>query len=137
MWGHPAERRFPPAGLERLLLLPMVAIDPKCNSIPIDPENAYKVGRNGPHGRYPGVRTKPAKRWTPGSCKVDGNLESDHPTWIMWACRGNWRIDLASGPLATKPQAEQIAAMINRTEPELWDLLFSQDLRHLVSHSWG
>jgi hypothetical protein len=55
----------------------------------------------------------------------------------MWASRGNWHIDLASGPLSTREHAEKIAAMINRTDPELWDHIFARELRHLVSDTWG
>lgn len=83
------------------------------------------------------MRFKPTKGWNAGSVTVSPNLESDHPTWVMHANRGNWHIDLASGPLSTRAHAEAIAAMINRTDPELWDLIFRQDLRRLLEDSWG
>jgi hypothetical protein len=83
------------------------------------------------------MRLRPSKQWNAASIQVAANLESEKPTWIMWACRGNWRIDLASGPLSSKPHAETIAAMINRADPELWDLIFRQDLRRLLDQAWG
>jgi hypothetical protein len=83
------------------------------------------------------MRFKPTKGWNAGSVRVEGNLDSAHPTWVMHASRGNWHIDLASGPLATRHNAERIAAMINRTDPEMWDMIFRQDLRCLLGGEWG
>ncbi len=79
-------------------------------------------------------------RWTARSVRVDGNIESDHPTWLMTAVMGKrWRKDLASGPLATRATAERIAATLNRMEPERWDWFVERSLRELLDagDAWG
>ncbi len=81
---------------------------------------------------------RPWSAWQPGSAEVDGNLESNHPTWVMWARRGprHQRIYLASGPLATKPVAEQIATVLNRQDPARWDHFIQVHLPQQLRY-WG
>jgi len=80
---------------------------------------------------------QPAHVWTPGSAYVDGNLESDHPTWVMTALKGRRRIDVAGGPLHTRRLAEQLAAWLNTTDVARWDQMIERELRHVLEGSWG
>jgi hypothetical protein len=77
------------------------------------------------------------RSWTPGSATVDGNIESDHPTWVMTACKGRRRIDLASGPLHSRALAQQLADWLNSIDIERWDRVIEHDLRHVLSGAWG
>jgi hypothetical protein len=102
---------------------------------------AVQLGRaNGPPGggevvAFPHVRGVP--KWVPGSVVVDGNLESDDPTWLMRARRGRQWVDLASGPLVTRAAAELVAGVLNDLDPERWNGFLERDLRHLLAGEWG
>ncbi len=75
--------------------------------------------------------------WTPGSAHVDGNVESDHPTWVMTAVRGKRRIDLASGPLRTRDIAQRLADTLNRTDVDRWNHFLEHAMRDILSGTWG
>lgn len=76
--------------------------------------------------------------WTAGSARVDGNLESDHPTWVLTAVRGRrQRIDIAGGPMVTRPVAEGIARAMNDLDPSWWDLFIVRRLPEMLAGEWG
>lgn len=75
--------------------------------------------------------------WVPGSVVVEGNAESDRPTWVMTARRGQQRIDLASGPLGTRDIAERVAKFLNDQDSERWDYLLVHVVPQLLSGEWG
>jgi hypothetical protein len=78
-----------------------------------------------------------SRHWTPGSATVDGNVDSEHPTWLMTARKGKWRLDLASGPLHTRAIAQQLADWLNATNVEQWDRMLDDEIRHVLSGRWG
>lgn len=67
--------------------------------------------------------------WIAGSVVVDGSVESDRPTWLLRARRGRQWIDLASGPMATRGLAVEIAAVMNDRDPASWDVFVTRELR--------
>jgi hypothetical protein len=72
----------------------------------------------------------PGTQWRRGTAKVDGNLESDLPTWVMTAVRGRtWRLDICGGGMATRPLGEAAADLLNGMEPERWDWWIEHRLR--------
>jgi hypothetical protein len=80
------------------------------------------------------------RKWLPGSASVDGSLDSEQPTWVLSAMRGKQCITLASGPHPqTRHLAEEIAATMNKMDPEQWDGFIEQRLRSLLDtgQGWG
>lgn len=71
-----------------------------------------------------GNTTDRRPQWRPGSARVEGTIESNHPTWVLSARMGNrWRIDLASGPLYPRALAQRIADALNELDPDQWETL--------------
>ncbi len=81
--------------------------------------------------------TRRQPTWRPGSAHVDGNVESDRPTWIMTALRGQQRIDLTSGPLHTHDTAQRLADLLNSTDPTQWNHLIETTIPDVLSGHWG
>lgn len=76
--------------------------------------------------------------WRAGSAKVEGNLESEDPTWVLTALKGRRWIDLASGPLSTRALAEAAARALNDTDPDGWDRFIEHELRlRIDGGGWG
>lgn len=78
------------------------------------------------------------QEWEAGSARVEGHLDSLEPRWVLTAKRGRrWRLDLAGGPMVTRPLAEQIAATLNGMDPGRWDYFLKRALPEILSGAWG
>jgi hypothetical protein len=78
------------------------------------------------------------RTWLAGSATVEANLDSPASTWILRARKGTrWYVDLASGPLSSRAQAEAIAARLNTLDIDLWNWFILRELPDLLRQAWG
>ena len=76
-------------------------------------------------------------KWIPGSAYVDGSLESDQPAWLLIVRKGRQKMEVAAGPMITRPLALMLADRLNSMDVERWDAFFDLELRHILRGAWG
>ena len=82
-------------------------------------------------------RSLRSSAWITGSCRVAASLESDGGLWVLSALYGRRRVDLFSGPLRQRREAERLCAWLNDQDVERWDYLIRNVAPHLLAGEWG
>jgi hypothetical protein len=77
--------------------------------------------------------------WVPGSARVEANLESDHPTWVLTVAQGprNRRLDIAAGPISTRRLGDRIGQLLNNMDVAEWYRFINRALHEVLDGAWG